>query len=68
MKFNKRSGSRSRRDLSEEMGVRSGYQVISEVDLAFKPSFEDGMGVTVFQARASNFLKCIVCCFLFEVL
>lgn len=50
MKFNKRSGSRSRRDLSEEMGVRSGYQVISEVDLAFKPSFEDGMGVTVFQA------------------
>ena len=50
LKFNKRSGSRSRRDLSEEMGVRSGYQVISEVDLAFKPSFEDGMGVTVFQA------------------
>ena len=31
--------------------MRSGYQVISEVDLAFKPSFEDGMGVTVFQVR-----------------
>ena len=30
--------------------MRSGYQVISEVNLAFKPSFEDGMGVTVFQA------------------
>ena len=51
LKFNKRSGARSKRDLSEEMGVRSGYQVISEVDLAFKPSFEDGMGVTVFQVR-----------------
>jgi hypothetical protein len=51
LKFNKRSGARSKRDLSEEMGVRSGYQVISEVDLAFKPSFEDGMGVTVFQGR-----------------
>jgi len=50
LKFNKR-GARERRDLSEEMGVNSGYQVISEVDLAFKPSFEDGMGVTVFQGR-----------------
>jgi hypothetical protein len=49
LKFSKRSASRERRDLSEEMGVNSGYQVISEVDLAFKPSFEDGMGVTVFQ-------------------
>ena len=34
---------------SEELGVTSGYQVISEVDLAFKPSFENGMGVAVFQ-------------------
>ena len=50
LKFTKRSA-RERRDLSEEMGVNSGYQVISEVDLAFKPSFEDGMGVTVFQVR-----------------
>lgn len=48
LKFNKRSV-RERRDIPEEMGVNSGYQVISEVDLAFKPSFEDGMGVTVFQ-------------------
>jgi hypothetical protein len=50
LKFDKRSV-RQRRDLSEEMGVHSGYQVISEVDLAFKPSFEDGIGVTVFQGR-----------------
>lgn len=42
---------RKKRGLSEEMGVTSGYQVISEVDLAFKPSFEDGIGVTVFQGR-----------------
>lgn len=34
---------------SEDLGVTSGYQVISEVDLAFKPSFENGMGVAVFQ-------------------
>jgi len=50
LKFQRRS-LRQRRDLSEEMGVASGYQVISEVDLAFKPSFEDGVGVTVFQGR-----------------
>jgi len=50
LKFQKRSV-RQRRGLSEEMGVNSGYQVISEVDLAFKPSFEDGIGVTVFQGR-----------------
>ena len=42
---------REKRALNEEMGVASGYQVISEVDLAFKPSFEDGMGVTVFQVN-----------------
>jgi len=48
LKFDRR---RKKRGLSEEMGVASGYQVISEVDLAFKPSFEDGMGVTVFQGR-----------------
>jgi len=36
---------------TEEMGVNSGYKVISEVDLAFKPSFEKGVGVTVFQGR-----------------
>jgi hypothetical protein len=55
--FDKRSvaaGARHRRAApavvaSEEMGVTSGYQVISEVDLAFKPSFENGMGVAVFQ-------------------
>lgn len=50
LKFQKRSV-RERRDLSEDLGVHSGYQVISEVDLAFKPSFEDGIGVTVFQGR-----------------
>jgi len=54
--FDKRSAEdehkiREKRALNEEMGVASGYQVISEVDLAFKPSFEDGMGVTVFQGR-----------------
>ena len=59
LKFNKREAeaeaeedevmSRSRRGLNDELGVLSGYQVISEVDLAFKPSFEDGVGVTVFQ-------------------
>jgi len=48
LKFDRR---RKKRGLSEEMGVTSGYQVISEVDLAFKPNFEDGMGVTVFQGR-----------------
>jgi len=56
LNFDKRSAddkdsSREKRALNEEMGVASGYQVISEVDLAFKPSFEDGMGVTVFQGR-----------------
>lgn len=42
---------RSRRGLNDELGVLSGYQVISEVDLAFKPSFEDGVGVTTFQGK-----------------
>jgi len=56
LNFDKRSADdkispREKRALNEEMGVASGYQVISEVDLAFKPSFEDGMGVTVFQGR-----------------
>ena len=58
LKFSKRSTEeeddvllRSRRGLNDELGVLSGYQVISEVDLAFKPSFEDGVGVTVFQGR-----------------
>jgi len=58
LKFSKRSAdeeddilNRSRRGLNDELGVLSGYQVISEVDLAFKPSFEDGVGVTVFQGR-----------------
>lgn len=58
LKFNKREAEdeeevleRSRRGLNDELGVASGYQVISEVDLAFKPSFEDGVGVTVFQGR-----------------
>ena len=58
LKFNKREAGdeedileRSRRGLNDELGVGSGYQVISEVDLAFKPSFEDGVGVTVFQGR-----------------
>ena len=58
LKFNKREAGeeeeileRSRRGLKDELGVGSGYQVISEVDLAFKPSFEDGVGVTVFQGR-----------------
>jgi len=56
LNFEKRSAEekskkREKRALNEEMGVASGYQVISEVDLAFKPSFEDGMGVTVFQGR-----------------
>lgn len=36
---------------TEEMGVKSGYEVISEVDLAFKANFEKGIGVTVFQGR-----------------
>jgi len=40
-----------RQKRSEEMGVTSKYQVISEADLAFKPSFESGMGVTVFQGQ-----------------
>jgi len=39
---------RNKRSL-EEMGVVSGYKVISEVDLAFKPSLEKGVGITVFQ-------------------
>lgn len=56
LKFAKRSAEeesldRTRRGLNDELGVLSGYQVISEVDLAFKPSFEDGVGVTVFQGR-----------------
>ena len=56
LKFDKREAEtevleRSRRGLNDELGVASGYQVISEVDLAFKPSFEDGVGVTVFQGR-----------------
>ena len=56
LKFAKRDAeedilSRSRRGLNDELGVLSGYQVISEVDLAFKPSFEDGVGVTVFQGK-----------------
>jgi len=56
LKFTKRSTEeealdRHRRGLNDELGVHSGYQVISEVDLAFKPSFEDGVGVTVFQGR-----------------
>ena len=59
LKFDKRSV-RERRDLSEEMGVNSGYQVISEVDLAFKPSFEDGMGVTVFQVRTASYQRTYV--------
>ena len=57
--FDKRSVSgRHRRSppagASEELGVTSGYQVISEVDLAFKPSFENGMGVAVFQVRLTD--------------
>ena len=56
LKFTKREAeedilSRSRRGLNDELGVGSGYQVISEVDLSFKPSFEDGVGVTVFQGK-----------------
>ena len=56
LKFNKREAGdeileRSRRGLNDELGVLSGYQVISEVDLAFKPSFEDGVGVTTFQGK-----------------
>jgi len=56
LKFTKREAEedillRSRRGLNDELGVGSGYQVISEVDLAFKPSFEDGVGVTVFQGK-----------------
>jgi len=42
---------RKKRSIKEELGVVGGYQVISEVDLAFKPSFEDGVGVTVFQGQ-----------------
>lgn len=42
--------SRNKRSL-EEMGVVSGYKVISEVDLAFKPSLEKGVGITVFQGK-----------------
>ena len=64
LKFNKREAeaeedevmSRSRRGLNDELGVLSGYQVISEVDLAFKPSFEDGVGVTVFQVGLTQSL------------
>merc|ERR1719429_800701 len=56
LKFNKREAGdeileRSRRGLNDELGVLSGYQVISEVVLAFKPSFEDGVGVTTFQGK-----------------
>lgn len=40
-----------KRRATEEMGVASGYKVISENDLAFQPSFEEGVGVTVFQGR-----------------
>ena len=46
---------------SEEMGVTSGYQVISEVDLAFKPSFENGMGVAVFQVRDISIVYSCFC-------
>ena len=41
--------SQSRQRRSADLGVHSTYQVISEVDLAFKPSFDSGMGATVFQ-------------------
>jgi len=60
LKFTKRSTAdssetRERRSVAEDpredLGVTSGYQVISEVDLAFKPNFENGMGVTVFQGK-----------------
>ena len=46
---------KTRQRRSAEMGVRSTYQVISEVDLAFKPSFETGMGATVFQVNHQDF-------------
>ena len=49
LQFQKRAAGRERRGLADELGVQGGYQVISEVDLAFKPTFEDGVGVTVFQ-------------------
>ena len=49
-----------RQKRSEEMGVTSKYQVISEADLAFKPSFESGMGVTVFQVMY-HFTTAIYC-------
>lgn len=51
LQFQKRAAGRERRGLADELGVQGGYQVISEVDLAFKPTFEDGVGVTVFQGR-----------------
>jgi len=36
---------------SAEMGVYSEYKVVSEADLDFKPRFERGVGVTVFQGQ-----------------
>ncbi len=75
--FDKRSVSgRHRRSppaggASEELGVTSGYQVISEVDLAFKPSFENGMGVAVFQVRETHdkaFLRSVTQRYIFSPL
>ena len=54
LQFQKRAAGRERRGLADELGVQGGYQVISEVDLAFKPTFEDGVGVTVFQVKYSR--------------
>lgn len=36
---------------SAEMGVFSKYKVVSKADLDFKPRFESGVGVTVFQGQ-----------------
>jgi len=41
---------RKKRSL-DELGVNSGYTVLSKDDLSFKKDFEKGIGVTVFQGR-----------------
>ena len=50
---NPQQQSRQRRspEDDDELGVGSGYRVISETDLDFKTDFEKGMGITVFQVK-----------------
>ena len=53
LKRRKRSFSHHRSERSAELGVESGYEVVSEADLAFSPEDED-LNVAVLKVLCSH--------------